>query len=105
MSHICISCIALLIGICEGGGVLLIFSRVSARCRFHESLNWARLVQGAECRVFRCKYLQELNKKVFRSESGYQEELSVGCLGAIKCKYLQDLNKKVFRSESCYQKS
>ncbi len=46
--------------------------------------------------MFRCKYLQELNKKVFRSEPGYQEELSVGCLGA----YLQELNKQVFRSES-----
>jgi hypothetical protein len=45
MSHICISCIALFIGICEGGGVLLILNRVSARCPFHESLNWARLVQ------------------------------------------------------------
>ncbi len=27
-----------------GGGVLLILSRVSARCNFHKSLNWARLV-------------------------------------------------------------
>jgi hypothetical protein len=48
MSHICVSCIALFIGICGegGGGVLLILSRVSARCDFHKSLNWARLVQG-----------------------------------------------------------
>jgi hypothetical protein len=36
----------LFIGICGvGGGVLLILSRVSARCDFHKSLNWARLVQ------------------------------------------------------------
>ena len=27
-----------------GGGVLLKLSRVSARCHFHKSLNWARLV-------------------------------------------------------------
>ena len=27
-----------------GGGVLLILIRVSARCHFHKSLNWARLV-------------------------------------------------------------
>jgi hypothetical protein len=27
-----------------GGGVFLILSRVSARCNFHKSLNWARLV-------------------------------------------------------------
>jgi hypothetical protein len=48
MSHICISCIALFIGICEeggGGGVLLILNRVSAKSHFHETLNWARLVQ------------------------------------------------------------
>ncbi len=36
--------------------------------------------------MFRCKYLQELNKKVFRSESGYLEELSVGFLGASTCR-------------------
>ncbi len=77
--------------------------------------------------MFRCKYLQELNKKVFRSELGYLEELSVWCLGAstcrssirrcsemsqvsrgaeclvFRCKYLQKLNKKVFRTESGYQ--
>ncbi len=47
--------------------------------------------------MFRCKYLQELNKKVFSTESCYQEELSVGCLGY---KYLQELNKKVFRTKS-----
>jgi hypothetical protein len=45
MSHICRTCIALLIGICGGGGVLLMLIRVSARCHFHKSLNWARLVQ------------------------------------------------------------
>ncbi len=50
--------------------------------------------------MFRCNYLQKLNKKVFRTESGYQEELSVR---VFRCKYLQELNKKVFRSESGYQ--
>ena len=28
----------------RGGGVLSILIRVSARCHFHKSLNWARLV-------------------------------------------------------------
>ncbi len=51
--------------------------------------------------MFRCKYLQELNKKVIRTKLGYQEKLSLGCM--FRCKYLQELSKKVFRSESGYQ--
>ncbi len=58
------------------------------RCKYLQELNKkvfrsesVRISRGAVCQVFRCKYLQELNKKVFRSEAGYQEELSVGCSG------------------------
>ncbi len=43
----------------KGGGVLLISNRASARCHFHKSLNWARLVHTN----FRCSVDRTLRRR------------------------------------------